>query len=98
MGGGKAPQQQPLRKRRSQPGCEGKSSVRQLRDPAVVDDDIRRLENQVNQLKAECKILQRARDESVAVASNMIKEIERLEDLLEAQRKSKDKASKSTSP
>ncbi|ETI21406.1 hypothetical protein G647_07753 [Cladophialophora carrionii CBS 160.54] len=98
MGGGKAPQQQTLRKRRSQPECERKPSVCQLREPAGVDDDIRRLENQVNQLKTECKILQRARDESVVVASQMIKEIERLEDLLKSQRKAKEQGSKTTSP
>ncbi|OCT45083.1 hypothetical protein CLCR_06446 [Cladophialophora carrionii] len=88
MGGGKALQQQTLSKRRSQP----------LREPAGVDDDIRRLENQVNQLRTECKILQRARDESVVVASQMIKEIERLEDVLKSQREAKEQGSKTTSP
>lgn len=52
----------------------------------------------MSQLRLECRVMQRAREESVAVASRMVKEIERLEDLLKSQRKSKDRDSKSTLP
>jgi hypothetical protein len=63
-----------------------------------VDEDIRQLESQVSQLKLECKILQRARDQSAVVASKMVKEIERLEDILQSQRKSTDKGSTKALP
>ncbi|KIW33594.1 uncharacterized protein PV07_00431 [Cladophialophora immunda] len=75
----------------------GRPSIGQSRQ-SEIDDNIKRLQNQVVELKFECKILQQARDNSVVVAAQMIKEIERLEGVLRSILQQKEELSKADSP